>query len=193
MSKLRHVFKKIMIRLDTAGVHSIELRYLTIAMHWFVAENLFFRGTRCELWIELVAALLPSHLIYIVALVSFFSNDRHFSFQRKMDPQSPCIVFLEASTSFFVALYFDTYIVIRSQSTLISSKGSSEEDFAWCLLPCRAENFPSSLWICLCSWRLWRLTLQVLKFLPSFLCNKPKRWWMLLLTLVVGCRQTSFR
>lgn len=46
--------------------------------------------------------------------------------------QSSWVIILEASTFYFNALYFDADVVISSQSTLIDSKGSSEEDFGFC-------------------------------------------------------------
>lgn len=130
VSKLRHVFKSIMIRLDTSILHSIEFRYFTIAVHYFEAKHLYSRGLCCNIWVELVAAFLPSHSVFIMYLVSFFSNVRQFFFQRTMVPQSSCINVLEAFVSFFNALHFETDIVTGAQSTFIGSKSCSEKDFA---------------------------------------------------------------
>lgn len=81
MSKSRHFLQNISI-LNLVQVQPTPLNSKIWLRQFFcfVAERFCSWGTRCYVWVELVAALLPSHLNCIIGLFNFFSDIEHFSF-----------------------------------------------------------------------------------------------------------------
>lgn len=102
-------FQKRFFRFNTVEKHSIDIVCLAMYSSCSDTEHFYTWGLRWHVWVQFVSALLPSHLTWIIALVTFFYNTSR-SFIRSITTQTFYVILAEVLSSFCQLLFLTHWL-----------------------------------------------------------------------------------